>query len=712
MNHQPTASRPIADIEIPLQFSRLLDIAYNLWWTWTPAARILFRNIDSWCWERYHNPIEVLLEVDPERWHSLQNSEDFVRTYRKIVKQFDDYLYPSQPTWFQQHYPDHDGSPVAYFSTEFGWHECLQVYSGGLGILSGDHSKSASDLGLPFVGVGLMYRLGYFRQTIGPDGQQQHFYPDHDLHRVPLQHLVDENGDERVMWIPLPGRRVYFRVWKAAVGRVPVLLLDTDLPQNDPADRPITSVLYVSGREMRLCQEWVLGLGGVKVLQELGIQPSIWHMNEGHSSLLSLERVKTLMEGGQSYEDALTEVAESALFTTHTPVAAGHESFDGGIVDKYLQSWIGENQSTKRWLDLGLKNPAADKDFNLTVLALRTSRQVNGVSKLHGQVAGDMWNGLQERENRPTIESVTNGVHLPTWLGEEVGNLLRRRLGMDFENRVLEPSFADEVLALDDRELWEAHQRQKQTLIDAARQVGLRQLSRHGRSPDELREHNQRLSSSHLLIGFARRFATYKRADLLLADVERLKSIVQNEDRPVQFLFAGKAHPADRPGQDLIRSIWNASQDPEYRHRLMFIESYDMRLGRRLVQGVDVWLNNPRRPLEASGTSGMKASMNGGLNCSILDGWWCEGYDAEVGWTIGNDHGESDGEEEQDRRDAGSLYHVLEQEIVPTYYSRDDDGLPRQWIQRMKTAIARLSPRFSTQRMVSEYATRFYFPER
>ena len=706
-------TRPTARIEIPVQFSRLRDVAYNLSWTWNQPTRELFHMLDPTRWRHYRNPIELLIDLEPERWHWLQANEEFIRAYRSVVEEFDLYMAPDEPTWFDLHHPDYDGGPVAYFSTEYGWHECLQVYSGGLGVLSGDHSKAASDLGLPFIGLGLMYQHGYFRQTIDADGQQQHFYPDYDFHRVPLLPVVNEQGGELRVAVEFPGREVQVRVWKATVGRSKVLLLDTDFEANHPADRPITSVLYVNGREMRLCQEYVLGVGGVDVLRALGIVPGLWHTNEGHSALLALQRLRRLLEREPlPLEEACRRIAAEGVFTTHTPVPAGNETFDEGLVRKYLEGW-----ATREGLDvdvvlaLGHAHDRADGEpFNMTALAVRTNRRANGVSALHGKVAGEMWDHLRgDGINVNGVEHVTNGAHVPTWMGRDVRRLLKRHVEEGFERHLLDIDFAERIDAIPDRELWDAHCEQKRRLVRMLRDRVLQQFARHGRSPDELRSLEDLFDPEVLLIGFARRFTTYKRADLLLRDFDRLRQIVAGDDRPVQFVFAGKAHPADRPGQELIRRIWEASNNPELKGRVLFLENYDMRVGRNMTQGVDVWLNNPRRPLEASGTSGMKAAFNGGLNCSILDGWWCEGYDSSHGWAIGEASGPGDAEE-QDRLDAEALYRLLSDEIVPCFYDRDSDGLPRAWILRMKRAIGLLTPRFSSSRMVREYAERFYFP--
>jgi starch phosphorylase len=702
--------RPAPELEIPEIFSRLRDIVYNLWWTWSPDAHRLFYQLSPATWRHYRNPIDVLIDLGQERWRALQDDDSFARAYYALVKQFDAYMSPAEPTWFERNHGNYRGGPFAYFCAEYGWHECLHVYSGGLGVLAGDHCKSASDLGLPFVGVGLMYNHGYFRQSIDAEGFQQHFYPDYDLHRLPLLQVVDSSGKELYVPVAFPGRSVHVRVWCAQVGRVPVLLLDSDLPINDPADRPITSVLYVRGREMRFCQEIVLGIGGALTLEALGITPAVWHINEGHSAMLALHRARRRLEHErQPLARTLRETAGDTLFTTHTPVPAGNESFDAGLVRKYFEGWSERADiDIDELLRLGRTADGAGA-FNLTALALRASGKSNGVSRLHGKVADGMWKPLLEAEKLPSVEYVTNGIHPPTWVGPDVREVLRKHLGPAFDNGAPEDGFAAGVEAIPDHELWTAHLAQKRRLIHLLREQTLAQYARHGRSPDELREVEHLMDPDALTIGFARRFATYKRADLLLRDPERLQALVANADRPVQIVYAGKAHPADRPGQDLIRRICEASRTDELRGHVIFLESYDMRVARHLVQGVDLWLNTPRRPHEASGTSGMKAAANGVLNCSILDGWWCEGFDASHGWVIGSAETRQDAAA-QDAEDADAVYRVLEDEVVPTYYGWNEHGLPAEWIRRMKRAIALLTPRFSTARMVREYVERYYLP--
>jgi starch phosphorylase len=705
---------PAAEMEIPPELSRLYDLAYNLWWTWSPRAHLLFSTIDPAQWVRSHNPVEMLARFDPRRWDALLLNDAFLSSYHAVAGEFDRYLAEADRSWFRRTYPDFDGGPIAYLCTEFGWHESLGIYSGGLGVLAGDHSKSASDLGLPFVGVGLMYRRGYFRQTVDADGHQQHFYPDHDPARLPILPVTGPGGRELRVPVDLPGRRIHLRVFRATVGRVPVLLLDSDVRENDPADRPITSILYVSGREMRLCQEIVLGIGGVAVLRALGIQPSVWHENEGHSALAAFERIRLAMKtDGLSFPEAVRKVASTTVFTTHTPVPAGNEIFDLPLVRKYFDRWAEDaGLPASDLYALGRAQDGVDDGkFNLTALAIRTSAARNGVSRLHGTVANEMWKHLLagRKPLSETVGYITNGVHLPSWGGPEMTGLLARHLGADLEEQLLDPELAARVLAIPDAEIWAAHVAQKRRLIRLCRERLLRQFARHGRSPDELRRVATLLDPDALTLGFARRFATYKRADLVFRDLDRLRRILCDAERPVQIVFAGKAHPADRPGQDLIRRIFEASVSPELFGKIVFLENYDLRVARFLVQGADVWLNTPERPLEASGTSGMKVSVNGGLNFSVLDGWWCEGFDPSHGWAIGDSE---DLSPDAGRRaeDAAALYRTLEDEIVPCYYRRDDAGLPSEWILRMKRAIGKLTPRFSGSRMVREYVQKSYLP--
>jgi len=700
-----------ADILVPVELSCLPDLAFNLWWSWSPKAHRLFHSIHPERWLRSHNPIEVLLDLEPARWERLLLDRAFLDDYHCVTRELTDYVAGVSASWFRAAHSDYQGGPVAYFSTEYGWHECLGIYSGGLGVLSGDTCKSASDLGIPFVGVGLMYQRGYFQQSIDAEGSQQHFYPHYDFRRLPVQQVAGKDGKPLRVTVRLGARSVQLTAWRALVGRVPVLLLDTDVPENDPSDRAITSFLYVRGREMRLCQEIVLGVGGTRVLGALGIAPSVWHMNEGHSAFLTLERVRQRIGADRvSFAEALRRTSGNTLFTTHTPVPAGNETFEPELVAKYFAPIAAEcGVSVDEILRLGKNGDA--REFNLTALAVRASSRTNGVSELHGKVAQGMWSGLASAEpsRRAPITHVTNGVHTPTWIGPEVGDLLARHLGPKWDESMGDESFVQGVLALPAAEVWAAHEAQKRRLLSFARERLQDQFARHGLSPDELAAVRNLFDPGALTLGFARRFATYKRADLWFRDRKRLQAILAASDRPVQLLFAGKAHPADTPGRELIRDIVLASQAAEFRGRIVFLENYDMRVARHLVQGVDVWVNTPRRPLEASGTSGMKAAVNGGLNLSILDGWWCEGFDPSHGWAIG---GVDEGRDAavQDREDAESLYRILSDEVAACFYRRGESGIPEEWVARMKQAIARLAPRFGSARMMREYVESLYLP--
>jgi glycogen phosphorylase len=692
----------IADIELPPGMERLRELAYDLWWGWSPAATRLFTWIDPDHWRRYHNPVELLINVEPHHWHRLLSDPEFLQAYQAVVDELD--AYHTRERWWSQHAEAFRG-PVAYFSMEFGLHESLGVYSGGLGILAGDHAKAASDLGIPLVGVSLLYRSGYFRQTVDGDGFQQHIYPDYDFARLPILPVQSPAGGVLTVPVDLPGRVVQAAVWKAQVGNVPVLMLDTDIPLNDPADRPITGSLYVRGREMRLCQEIVLGVGGVRALRALDITPTVWHMNEGHVAFLGLERARERVLQGEGLGDALAAVAQNAVFTTHTPVPAGNESFDLGLVQRYLGPWIQEVGCDPE-LALGLG--AEGGNFNLTVLAIRLSSRVNAVSKLHGEVSSAMWRHLWPGNPPAPVSAITNGVHTETWVGPEMRSLYAKHLRPDWEAHILEPELWSRVGEIPDADVWAAHRSQKERLIRFVRERVRTQTARHGRSPDELRELERLFDPKALTIGFARRFATYKRAVLVLSDLDRLRRLMSNPERQVQMIFAGKAHPADRDGQDLIRRLFLLAQG-EFRGKIVFLEDYDMEVGRMLVQGSDVWLNTPRRPQEASGTSGMKSPVNGGVNLSILDGWWVEGYRGDNGWAIGSDTVSSD-PAAQDAEDAASLYQLLEEQVVPTFFQKDADGVRRQWVRLMKNSIESVVLPFSAHRMVRDYAETTYLP--
>ncbi len=710
-------TRHVTDIELPRELEQLYELAYNMWWTWNPEARALFASIDRARWARYRNPVQLLINIEPRQWYPLLESEDFLTRYRRVIRSFERYLEgpptgsPGQESsWFARRHGEAASEVIAYFSMEYGLHQSLSIYSGGLGVLSGDHCKAASDLGIPLVAVGLLYRFGYFQQTLSAEGRQQHTYPEYDFTRLPVRPVASVSGREVSVSVRLPGRDVHAKLWLAQVGRIPLILLDTDVPENHPADRPITNQLYVSGREMRLLQEILLGFGGVRALAALGIEPTVWHMNEGHSAFLQLERLRREVAAGRSAEEARPRISAGAIFTTHTPVPAGNEQFDDHLIRKYLRSWCDEvGLEIGDLLTLGRNH---GEGFNLTALAIRHSSWANAVSKLNAKVTSRMWEYLltdRTRDGSPPIHPITNGVHARTWIGREVQELLSQRLAPEWEEQLLEPDSWGKILDVPDAELWSTHNAQKQRLGRFTRSRLREQYARFGAGPDELRAIDGIFDPAALTIGFARRFATYKRASLVFSDLRRLESLLCTEDRPVQLLFAGKAHPADRPGQDLIQHLFELSRSRTFAGKVIFLENYDIRMGRMLVQGVDVWLNTPRRPLEASGTSGMKVAMNGGLNFSIADGWWPEGWDGANGWVIGEAR-EFGSDEEQDGDDVVSLYQTLEQVIVPRYYERDEDGLPRSWIGMMKQAMATLTARFSASRMVRDYVEQGYLP--
>ena len=696
------------DFNLPKDLDGLGELAYNLWWSWTPPAQSLFSRINAGAWARHRNPIAVLRYSDQARWAELTADEDFMVDASRVLDEFGRYMSDGADSWYRSS-PDRAlPGPIAYFCAEFGIHESLQIYSGGLGVLAGDHCKSASDAALPFIGIGLLYRRGYFRQQIDADGHQEHAQPDLDPSQLPLRRARGLDGAPVEVSVEIADRSVRAAVWVAQVGRVPILLLDTDIAANDKADRPITHILYVRGREMRLCQELVLGIGGVRALRALGIDPAIWHLNEGHSAFLLLERARELVaaEPGLAADEALRRVGRNSVFTIHTPVPAGNEVFGRNIVVPALGSWFAATRiGSAEFLELGRAHTdVPDAPFDMTAFVLRHATGANAVSQLHGETATETWQGLAGHP----IGAITNGVHVPTWLGRPVRRVIRRATGSTLATELDGPEPLASLSALDDAELWSAHQQQKREMVAFLEGRLARQLARHGESPTTLREVRDLLDPDALTIGFARRFATYKRADLLFHDEERLASILFSRERPVQVVIAGKAHPADRPGQRVIQRIFELSRSDRLRGRIFIIEDYDMRIARFLVAGVDLWLNNPRRPMEASGTSGMKAAINGVPSLSILDGWWDEGFTGDNGWAIGDR--EPDGDEDaQDEADATEIYRLLEEEILPRFHDRVGD-VPTAWVATMRAAIGSALWQFSTARMLTEYVDRLYLP--
>jgi len=695
---------------LPPSLSRLRDLAYNLWWSWDSEVIQLFRRLDAHAWEKtYHNPVRLLGTVSQERLYRLSEDAGFLAHLDRVARRLDEYQ--SRDQWYQGKYGSTPADIVAYFSAEFGLTESLPIYSGGLGMLAGDHLKSASDLGIPLVAVGLLYQKGYFRQYLNADGWQQEQYPVNDFFTLPIRPVLAKDGAQVTIQIEYPGRLVRAQVWVAQVGRVPLYLLDTNLPANSSHDRNITGELYGGDIETRIQQEILLGIGGMRALHVLGIQPGVCHMNEGHSAFLALERTRLLMQSGNlKFHEAWEAVAAGAVFTTHTPVPAGIDVFPTDLVSRYFSSYCRHlGLSREEFLALGEEQPGSG--FSMAVLGLRLATQANGVSLLHSRVSRQMWRRLwpQLPFDEIPVKAVTNGVHYRSWLSRELTDLYDRYLGTDWQDEPAAEEIWKRVDSIPDEELWRTHERRRAKLVTFVRGRLHQQLMRSGASSREILLSKECLDSRTLTIGFARRFATYKRATLLWRDEERMLRLLANSERPVQIIYAGKAHPRDDAGKDLIRRIAHITRRPECRARMVFLEEYDMCVSRYLVQGVDVWLNTPRRPQEASGTSGMKAAANGVLNLSILDGWWDEGYHRECGWAIGQGEEYAD-EGYQDEVEGQALYHLLENEVVPLFYRRGQDGLPRDWIAMMKSSLRRLAPFFTTSRMVRQYTEDCYKP--
>ncbi|HEX7223325.1 MAG TPA: alpha-glucan family phosphorylase [Candidatus Limnocylindrales bacterium] len=705
-------SVPAASFRLPPQLEGLRRLAYNLYWAWHPSARGIWSRIDRETWTRHRNPIPVL--AGPVEWDRLLDDTKFMAEVKNVLRDFDAYMENGSDNWFQRTHPDAAPGPVAYFCAEYGFYESLGIYSGGLGVLAGDHTKTTSDMALPFVGVGLLYRKGYFHQTIDADGHQEHAYPDYDLTKLPVSRAQAPDGELLKVTVELPGRDLQVAVWLAQVGRTPVLLLDTDIPENDDADRPITHILYVRGREMRLHQELVLGVGGVRALRALDIEPAVWHLNEGHSAFLLAERAREYVAAGSTLDEAWAKVRENSVFTIHTPVPAGNERFAADLVRRVAGPLLeGDGRPAtggvpvEQVLELGVGVEGDRSQFDMTGFSLRLTRDANAVSQLHAATADQTWQGVAPN----SIIGVTNGVHTPSWMGHAMGEMLRRFVSADLDNLDADgagAAFWEQLDKVPTAELWATHQRQKLEMAIFARGRLRKQFARHGEAPAVLEAVDSALDPDILTIGFARRFATYKRAGLLFSDADRLARMLWHEERPVQFLFAGKAHPADRPGQQVIQEIFGRSRSEQLRGRIFILEDYDMRIARYLVAGVDVWLNNPRRPLEASGTSGMKAAANGVVNVSVLDGWWDEGWTGDNGWAIGGRETNPD-EGAQDWADAQDLYRLLEDEIVPRYYDRGPDGVPAAWVELMRRSMSSALWRFSTTRMLHDYVERMYF---
>ena len=700
---------------LPESLKDLATISENMWWCWNSDAVELFRRLDRDVWEEsYHSPKAMLGLVKQSRLEELADDTSFISHMKLVKAELDRYM--SVPTWFDKTFPAYKDKKIAYFSTEFAIHESLPIYSGGLGVLSGDHLKSASDMGLPLVGIGLLYRNGYFKQHLSVDGWQIEEYKVNHFYSMPMQLLTDEKGNPLFIEISLPhSPRVFARIWKVQVGRVALYLLDTDFDKNTPEDRTITGELYGGDKEMRIKQEKLLGVGGMKVLELLNIDPSVIHINEGHSAFLLLEKMRMLMKNkGLSFEQAQKVVKANCVFTTHTPVPAGNEVFSSQLVSTYFESLYRElGLSREQFLALGrdLKVENMEKDFSMTILALKACGKANGVSRLHATVSREMWQNVWPELPRKEIPitHITNGIHTNTWISYEFAGLFQRYIGEDWIDEPSDQTLWQRIADIPDAELWRSHERRKERLVSFARNRLKAQLERRGLSKHMIAFADEVLDPEALTIGFARRFATYKRGNLIFRNLDRIKKILTNKERPVQIIIAGKAHPKDDKGKEIIKSIVALTSDPDLKYKVVFLEDYDMNVAHYLVQGVDIWLNNPLRPQEASGTSGMKAAVNGAINFSVLDGWWCEGYNGENGWVVGSTDTYND-LEYQNEMESRSIYEMLEKEIVPLFYDRGQDDLPRGWINKMKLCMQTVGPMFNTNRMIEDYTRKFYVP--
>ena len=701
--------------QLPKRIEKLSEISNNLWWSWNTEFLRLFKKIDKDLWETCEkNPAKFLKQVSQERLEAVATNAEFLKEYDRLAKEFNDYV-TSKNTWFANKYPENKNDLIAYFSAEYGLDQTIPIYSGGLGILSGDHLKSASDLGIPLVAVGLLYKNGYFHQKINGYGDQETEYNNIELSNLPINPVKDGNGEELKIYVKFENRKVYLKVWQINVGRIKLYLLDSDIDENSPEDRETTLRLYGGDQEMRIKQEIVLGMGGTNLLtQVLGLNPTVYHMNEGHSDFLILELIKNIIrEKKVSFEVAKDIASSKTVFTTHTPVPAGNDIFPIALVEKYFKGfWPRLNLDREEFLKLGMK-PCTELEpgFNMGILALKVAGKKNGVSKLHGAVSrelfGDVWPEIAANES--PITYVTNGIHTCSWLAPSLKELYNKYFIPYWQDNIFKDEVWENINNIPNQELWKIHQQRKQKLLEIVKENTTNRLRRSGYSYEEINDITSKLNPNALTIGFARRFATYKRATLIFKDLERITQILNNADRPVQLIFAGKAHPADKEGQDLIKRIHEISMMPQFKGKIFLLENYNIAMSRYLVSGVDVWLNNPRRPMEASGTSGQKASVNGVINFSVLDGWWAEGYNQENGWTIGT-NAEFTSYEEQDIADSQSMYHTLEEKIIPTYYEKDENGISEKWMRIMKNSIASTGGKYSTSRMLVDYTNNLYMP--
>ena len=701
--------------QLPKRIEKLSEISNNLWWSWNTEFLRLFKTIDNDLWETCEkNPVKFLKQVSQERLEAVSKNIEFLKEYDKLARQFEDYM-NSKNTWFASNYPENKNDLIAYFSAEYGLDRTIPIYSGGLGILSGDHLKSASDLGIPLVAVGLLYKNGYFHQKINGYGDQETEYINIELSNLPINPVKDKNGEDLIIYVKFPKRRLYLKIWQINVGRIKLYLLDSDIEKNNPEDRDVTLRLYGGDQEMRIRQEIVLGMGGTNLLtRALGLNPTIYHMNEGHSAFLILELIKNIIRDKQVSFDVARDIASSkTVFTTHTPVPAGNDIFPLDLVDKYFKDfWPRLGLDREEFLRLGMKpSQILEPGFNMGILALKVAGKKNGVSKLHGAVSrelfGDVWPDIAANES--PITYVTNGIHTCSWLSPKLKELYNKYLMPYWQDNIHEDKVWEKINNIPDKTLWETHQDRKEKLLKLVKDNTTQRLRRSGYSYEEINEITSKLNPNALTIGFARRFATYKRATLIFKDLERITQILNNSEKPVQLIFAGKAHPADKEGQDLIKRIHEISMMPQFKGKIFLLENYNIAMSQYLVSGVDVWLNNPRRPMEASGTSGQKASVNGVINFSVLDGWWAEGYNQENGWTIGT-NAEYNSYEEQDIADSQSMYRTIEDKIIPTYYNKNEEGISPKWIRIMKNSIISTGGKYSTARMLVDYTNNLYMP--
>ena len=712
---------PVAKVDVkpnlPPSLERLRELAYNLRWSWDHETISLFRRLDRDLWEETgSNPIWMLGRISQDALQAASEDEAFMAHLDRACAQFDNYMSPNARTWYRRHYGEFDKPYIAYFSMEYGLTECLRNYSGGLGILSGDHMKSASDLGLPLVGIGLLYQEGYFHQYLNADGYQQQSYPINDYANLPVQQVYRPNGTPLILELPIAQHTAKIAVWKVQVGRTPLYLLDTNISENNSDIRDLTDRLYGGDKRTRIRQEIVLGIGGIRLLEELNIRPTVYHMNEGHSAFLALERIRVMLKEHPELDfwKARDLCAVGNVYTVHTPVPAGLERFGYDLIDEHFPYlWPQLGLTREQFHDLGREHMGGFDLFSLPVLALKVSSGTNGVSQLHGSVSRTMWQWMFPNvpEQEVPIGAVTNGVHIQSWISREMASLYDRYLDPAWRTDPDRPEIWWDVDRIPDAELWRTHERRRERLVSYARGKLRTQLESRGAPQSVIQAANEVLNPDALTIGFARRFATYKRSTLLFRDKKRLELIVNDPLRPVQFIFAGKAHPHDHLGKELIKEIVKTAELPEFRHAIVFLENYDISVARYMVQGVDVWLNTPRRPNEASGTSGMKVIYNGGLNASILDGWFAEAYDPSVGWGIGSgEEYEQPDWDMQDYIEAQALYNLLEKDVIPAFYAHARDGLPREWIGRIKASMRKLAPFFNTYRMVREYTEEYYLP--